>query len=100
MIQFNKKRGLCGNIICMYSGTTELNVIKEMRTQFMEVGLEVAHPFGETDYWQRNQTSSMYLCPKRRAWTRGHYQYPPHDQSKELTEFYGAWYEWAVAQSN
>lgn len=100
MIQFNKKRGLCGNIICMHSGSTEFIVLAEMRAQFDNAGLELAYPFGEDNYHRRNMYSSMHLCPKRLAWAKDHYQYPPANQSKELTEFYGAWYKWANNETN
>lgn len=100
MIQFNKKQGLCGNIICMHSDATEFTVLGEMRDQFNKAGLDLAHPFGQSDYWKNKSYASMHLCPKRLAWANDHYQYPPANQSKELTEFYGEWCKWAVAQSN
>lgn len=101
MIQFNKKRGLCGNLACMYPYDTEIQLNTEMMRQFHDAGFNLRYPFGgEHVYHNHQNAGTQHLLSKRRAWARGHYQYPPANQSKELTEFYGEWYKWAVAQSN
>lgn len=104
MIQFSKKRGLCGNIVCMFNSTIERAVLMEMLAQFTAADLSVAYPFGRDNY-RRNKgdllngtEGTQHLCPKRLVWARQHAYSPAPTQSKELTEFYMAWYLWAVEE--
>lgn len=99
MIQFNKKRGLCGNLVCMFDSTVERAVLKEMLKQFTLTGLSDAYPFGRDDYW-KHKDGTQHLCPERLSWAYEHFINPPQGQSDELTAFYAAWYEWAIAQAN
>lgn len=102
MIQFNKKRGLCGNASTMYkdNATIECDVLVEMRMQFERAGLDPRYPFGEHEYLHRKNYRSMHECPKRLQWVYKRCTIPAPNQSPELTEFYKAWYLWAIAQSN
>lgn len=100
MVHFQRDVGLCVNAAgfnLYWHGST--NIRREMQKQFIEAGLDDCYPFHEVeeDYYKEKDSR---LNPKRLAWAKDHYQYPPHGQSKELTEFYGEWYKWAVAQSN
>jgi hypothetical protein len=100
MIQFNKKRGLCGNLSVMYDRETDIVLKKEMHDQFVKAGHVRLYPFGELNYRFHTHHQTHHLYSSRLAWARDHYQHPPNDQSKELTEFYGEWYKWAIDQSN
>lgn len=99
MIQFNKKRGLCGNLAVMFSCNADISLNTEMMHQFEKAGLDPRHPFGGHDYHRRRVYQSQHLCPQRKAWAREHAYKPAPTQSKELTEFYMAWYLWAVEEN-
>lgn len=102
MIQFNNKRGLCAAAKTMYGSNENLekNVLQELGNQFRNAGLPRLYPFNVYRYIEHKNNGTQHLCPQRLAWVRDHIMYPPADQSKELTEFYIAWFDWAVSETN
>lgn len=99
--QFSKKRGLCGNVAAMYGHNMNLecDVLVEMSAQMQGIGQDSRYPFGEQDYEKRRHAQTQHLCPQRKAWAREHAYKPAPTQSKELTEYYMAWYLWAVEEN-
>lgn len=100
MVHFKRDVGLCANASgfnLYWHGST--NIRREMQRQFIQAGLDDCYPFHEKagDYYSEKDAR---LNPLRMAWAKDHYQYPPANQSKELTEFYGAWYKWANNETN
>lgn len=95
MIEFNNKRGLCGNLSTMFGHGADVDINTEMMRQFEQAGLDLRYPFGQHEYQHRKDQRSMHECPKRLQWAFDHARNPPKGQSEELTKFYKAWYWWA-----
>lgn len=100
-MEFNKHVGLCRGIDLMYPNAPAVKgcysaVEIEIINQFGDAGLRRGFPFGVHDFSSRAAKGTQHQCPKRLAWVLDHIDNPPANQSKELLEFYKAWYKWAT----
>lgn len=100
-MEFSKKHGLCKGLVDMYPDLKPdiygCNPVQnEMLEQFKQAGFSMGFPFGLTDYTRRSVDYTMHKCSIRLKWAMEHAHNPPVNQSKELTEFYKAWHQWAI----
>ena len=67
-----------------------------MKNQFRYADLDASEPFNNGDITYYSE-EDMRRNPLRVQWVKDHIDNPPVGQSKNLTEFYQAWYAWATA---